>query len=113
MQKVHGQILVDGRPAALAQVLFHPAEGNNDATKPTGQTDEQGYFTLTSYVNGDGASPGDYRVTVTWFRVYTRGQEVARYNALPQRYANPQSSQLQVSVAMGNTELSPLELSSR
>jgi hypothetical protein len=113
VHKVHGQILVDGQPAVQAQVLFHPAEGGDDAPKPTGQTDEQGYFNLTSFVNGDGAPEGGYLVTVTWFRVYQRGQEVVRYNALPPRYANPQSSQLQVSVAKGNNELSPLQLYSR
>jgi len=111
---VHGQILVDGKPAANAQVLFHPAEGGNDDLKPTGQTDDQGYFHLTSYVNGDGAPEGGYIVTVTWFRVATgRSQEVVRYNALPQRYAAPQSSQLRASVAKGNNELDPLQLSSR
>lgn len=113
VQQVRGQILVDGKPAAQAQVLFHPAEGGNDAPHPTGQTDDEGYFNLTSYVNGDGAPPGDYLVTVTWFRVYTGGQEVVRYNALPPRYANPKSSQLQASVAKGNDELSPLQLYSR
>jgi hypothetical protein len=111
---VHGQILVDGKPAANAQVLFHPAEGGNDDLKPTGQTDDQGYFHLTSYANGDGAPEGSYIVTVTWFRVYGGGgQEVVRYNALPQRYAAPQSSQLRASVAKGNNELDPLQLSSR
>jgi hypothetical protein len=111
---VHGQILVDGKPAANAQVLFHPAEGGNDDLKPTGQTDDQGYFHLTSYANGDGAPEGGYIVTVTWFRVYGGpGQEVVRYNALPQRYAAPQSSQLRAAVAKGNNELDPLQLSSR
>ena len=65
VQQVRGQILVDGKPAAQAQVLFHPAERGNDAPSPTGQTDDEGYFHLTSYVNGDGAPPGDYLVTVT------------------------------------------------
>lgn len=111
---VRGQIFVDGQPAAQAQVLFHPAEGGNDELQPTGQTDDQGYFHLTSYVNGDGAPEGSYVVTVTWFRVFTGGrQEVIRYNVLPPRYANPQSSQLQVSVAKGNNELTPLQLYSR
>ena len=111
---VRGQILVDGKPAANAQVLFHPAEGSNEDLKPTGQTDDQGYFHLTSYTNGDGAPEGSYIVTVTWFRVYGGGrQEVVRYNALPQRYAAPQSSQLRASVAKGNNELNPLQLYSR
>lgn len=111
---VRGQILVDGSPAAQAQVLFHPAEGGNDDPHPAGQTDAQGYFHLTSYAKGDGAPEGSYIVTVTWFHVFGGGrQEVVRYNVLPKRYAAPQSSQLRVTVAKGNNELNTLQLNSR
>jgi hypothetical protein len=111
---VRGQILVDGKPAANAQVLFHPAEGDNDDPHPTGQTDDQGYFHLTSYTNSDGAPEGSYIVTVTWFRVFGGGrQEIVSRNVLPNRYAVPQSSQLRATVAKGNNELNPLQLSSR
>lgn len=110
---VRGQILVDGRPAAQAQVLFHPTEGSKEDPHPTAQTDDEGYFHLTSYANGDGAPEGNYNVTVTWFRVFNNRQEVVRYNVLPPRYSAPQSSQLRVSVAKGNNELIPLQLYSR
>ena len=110
---VRGQIVVDGKPAAQAQVVLHPAEGDKDEPHPAGQTDDQGYFTLTSYRNGDGAPEGNYFVTVTWFRVFNGGREVVRYNVLPPRYLSPQSSQLRVSVAKGNNDLTPLQLYSR
>jgi 5-hydroxyisourate hydrolase-like protein (transthyretin family) len=111
---VRGQILVNGKPAAQAQVLLHPVEGGQSEPHPTGQTDDQGNFTLTSYANGDGAPEGSYAVTVTWFRVAAGGRnEVVRYNALPQRYAVPESSQLRVTIAKGNNELTPLQLYSR
>jgi hypothetical protein len=110
---VRGQVLVDGKPAAKAQVLLHPAEGGQNEPHPTGQTDDQGYFTLTSYTNGDGAPEGDYAVTVTWFRVFGGREEVVRRNVLPPRYAAPQSSQLRVTIAKGNNELTPLQLRSR
>lgn len=114
VQSVRGRILVDGRPAAQAQVLFHPVEGGNDQPRPTGQTDDQGYFHLTSYRKGDGAPEGSYNVTVTWFRVFPRSRdEVIRYNALPQRYAAAQTSPLRASVAKGKNELTPLQLYSR
>jgi hypothetical protein len=113
VQAVRGQILVDGQPAAQAQVLLHPTEGSSDNPRPTGQTDDQGYFQLTSYAKDDGAPQGSYLVTVTWFRVWDSGREVVRYNALPQRYADPRSSQLQVTVAKGSKELTPLQLYSR
>jgi hypothetical protein len=114
VQPVRGQVLVDGRPAAQAQVLFYPADGAKEEPHPTGQTDDQGYFDLTSYAKGDGAPEGNYVVTVTWFRVWQDARrEVVRYNALPKRYAAPQSSQLRVTVAKGNNELNALQLYSR
>ena len=110
---VRGQILVDGKPAAQAQVLFHPAEKDLDQVQLSGQTGEQGYFNLTTYANSDGAPVGDYTVTVTWFRVFRNGDEVSSRNVLPRRYAVPESSQLKVTVNKGKNELSALQLASR
>jgi hypothetical protein len=110
---VRGQILVDGKPAAQAQVLFHPAAKDAEQLQPAGQTDDQGYFDLTTYAKGDGAPEGDYTVTVTWFRVFRNGDEVSSRNVLPRRYAVPESSQLKVTVNKGKNDLSALQLTSR
>lgn len=115
---VRGQVLVNGQPVPQAQVLFHPTgaapNAASDAVRPTGQTDEQGYFTLTSYASNDGAPEGDYDVTVTWFRLAQSGRnDLMRYNALPPRYATPQTSQLRVTVNKGSNELPALQLSAR
>jgi hypothetical protein len=110
---VRGQILVDGKPAAQAQVLFHPAGIDAEKLQPAGQTDDQGYFNLTTYANSDGAPEGDYTVTVTWFRVFRNGDEVSSRNVLPRRYAVPDSSQLKVTVNKGKNELTALQLTSR
>jgi hypothetical protein len=115
---VRGRILVNGQPAAQAQVVLHPPEAAGEAAaevvKPTGQTDEEGYFSLTSYAQSDGAPEGDYAVSVTWFRVASRGKnDVVRYNALPQRYASPQTSLLKVSIQKDTRELPPLQLFAR
>lgn len=116
-QPVRGRVLVDGQPAAHAQVLFHPAESPTEELRPSGQTDEQGYFNLTSYVNSDGAPEGSYAVTVSWFRVFRAGAQpnadIVRHNVLPYRYATPQTSQLRVTVNKGSNELTPLQLYSR
>jgi hypothetical protein len=113
VHKVHGQVFVDGRPAAQAQVLLHPTGNDAEELRPAGQTDDQGHFQLTSYINGDGAPAGDYAVTVTWFRVYQARGDVVRYNALPPRYAAAQTSQLRATVNKGDNSLSPFKLSSR
>src|SRR5262249_54027885 len=65
---VRGQILVEGKPAAQAIVTFHPVGGDTGTLRPSAQTDADGYFSLTTYENGDGAPEGKYSVTVTWFR---------------------------------------------
>jgi hypothetical protein len=111
---VRGQILVDGKPAAKAQVLFHPDPGGNDDPLPTAHTDDQGYFDLTSYKNGDGAPEGSYAVTVTWFRVFGGGkQEIVSRNVLPKRYSAPQSSQLHATIAKGKNDLPAFQLNTR
>lgn len=110
---VRGQLLVDGRPAAQAQVLFHPATKDPESLQPAGQTDDQGYFDLTTYAKSDGAPEGDYTVTVTWFRIFRQGDEAVRHNVLPRRYAVPESSRLKVTVNKGKNELTALQLSSR
>jgi hypothetical protein len=114
---VRARLLVDGRPAAQAQVLLHPAENTPDAPRPAGQTDDQGYFTLTTYTKDDGAPEGDYAVTVTWFRVFRAGRspraDLVRANVLPQRYARPDNSRLKVTVAKGENELPAINLTSR
>src|SRR5579884_1358822 len=62
---VHGQVLIEGKPAARALVAFHPvAAAGREAVHPAGQADDQGHFTLTSFAAGDGAPPGEYQVTV-------------------------------------------------
>jgi hypothetical protein len=114
VQPVRGRVLVNGKPAAKAQVLFHSAQGGEEEPKPSGQTDEQGYFTLTSYNRSDGAPEGDYAVTVTWFRVARSGnQELVPYNVLPRRYADRQTSQLRAAINQGSNELPPFQLSAR
>jgi hypothetical protein len=56
-----GTITVEGQPMAKLSVAFMPANG-----KPAmGETDDQGNFTLTTNVPGDGAVVGTYKVSVT------------------------------------------------
>jgi hypothetical protein len=110
---VRGQVLLNGKPVANAQVLFHPAEELPEGLRPSGQTDDQGYFNLTSYTSGDGAPQGAYKVTVMCFRLYpdsNNAGEVVRYNLLPPHYAAAATSQLQATVSKGNNELPPLQL---
>jgi len=61
MLPVEGTVTLDGEPLAGAAVSFVPAEGGRPST---GQTDDQGHFTLASYTANDGVPPGEYKITV-------------------------------------------------
>ena len=60
---VAGVILLDGKPVANAAVHFLPqSEAGHDAT---GQTDQNGDFTMSTFKPKDGVVPGDYKVVVS------------------------------------------------
>jgi hypothetical protein len=116
LHPVHGRVLVEGQPVRGAAVTFHPTN-SSETLRPSAQTDEQGYFSLTRYASGDGAPSGEYTVTVTLYRLNTtrnqaEGDETTR-NVLPARYANPSESQLKSVISKGKNELSPFELTAR
>ena len=75
--------------------------------------DDQGRFTLTSYKEGDGAPPGEYRVTVVWYlaqRARPGSEDTVSANYLPAKYASADTSLLTATVTPGNNDLRPFEL---
>jgi hypothetical protein len=60
--KVSGKVTLDDKPLEGAEVNFIPASGGAPAS---GYTGSDGTFTLTTYRTGDGAKPGEYKVTVS------------------------------------------------
>jgi hypothetical protein len=60
--KVSGTVTLDDKPLEGAEVTFLPAEGGKPAS---GFTGSDGTFKLTTFSTGDGAQPGEYRVTIT------------------------------------------------
>jgi hypothetical protein len=107
--KTSGQILVNGRPASGARVVFHHVgDWGEKSIVPQGQTDEDGRFTLSMYDLGDGAPAGDYRVVVEW-PAYRRGKNVGP-DKLGGKFAKPDSSGLTAHVEQGTNQLPPFEL---
>jgi hypothetical protein len=111
---VQGQVFLDGKPAARAQVVFHPVGAGPDAAHPVGQTDDEGRFTLTTRETGDGAPAGEYRVAVARFlalqgRGAAEGESVT-VNDLPARYGAAESSGLTATVRPGENRLPPFAL---
>ncbi len=65
---VTGTVLVDGRPAEGATVIFYPVGGSEEFQKerPFGVTDANGKFDLRTFQPGDGAPAGEYKVMARW-----------------------------------------------
>jgi hypothetical protein len=106
---VSGTVLLGDQPAANAVVIFHPVNGAADAPRPTARTDEKGHFTLTTTKTGDGAPPGEYRVTIAAYQAI----EDNIVNLLPAKYAKPETSELKATIEKGTKEIPAFRLELR
>jgi hypothetical protein len=57
---VTGTVTLNGQPAKDAEVIFTPSKGR----VASGATDASGRFSLSTNKPGDGAVPGDHKVTI-------------------------------------------------
>ena len=109
-----GQVFFDGKPAAGTLVVLHPL---NDPTPnpldPRAVVESDGTFVVSTHNAHDGAPPGRYALTV---HNLTPESEVgskplpAAGTRLPPRYANPQSSGLEVEIHPRTNDIPPLRL---
>jgi hypothetical protein len=60
---VDGVVTLNGEPVEGATVVFQPATGSGMAA--SGLTNSSGVFNLTTSVAGDGAMPGNYKISVS------------------------------------------------
>jgi hypothetical protein len=110
---VKGKVLVGGEPAAGAFVVFHPRGGAPapGVEKPTAQVGADGSFQLTTFDAADGAPSGPYTVTVEWYRLVGKGNDVqAGPNVVPPEYGKPESTPIQVTVSEGDNALEPFQI---
>ena len=102
---VDGRVLVNEKPAIGTTVTFHPVNGAVDAPRPSGQVGVGGTFRLTTLKAGDGAAPGEYKVTVAWYAAAPTGKRAAEgdgpppKNQLPETYARADTTPLQATVS--------------
>jgi len=110
--KAGGQVIFEGQPVAGANVSLSPAAGSGRGA--FGKTDAQGMFTLATTSSIDGVVPGSYRVSIAKQRTeggMTEEESQAYYektgqpppsptvtNELPEKYVDPSTSELQVTV---------------
>jgi hypothetical protein len=105
-----GTVLVDGRPARGVEVRLHPVDrvGDLDAPRPFASSGEDGGFRLGTYLKGDGAPAGRYKVTLFWSDRPPRSDPGD--DLLGGRYADPARSALEVTISEGDNRLGPFEV---
>ena len=106
---VAGQVLVNGKPAEGVEVTFRSfGDMGAEPYAPQGVTDREGRFTLTTYVQEDGAPAGSYQVGLTW-PTYRRktGNGPDRLGG---KFEKPQGSGLTAQVDAGPNTLPPTEV---
>ena len=103
---VSGVIKVNGEPAERVAVLFHHEDKgmSSNLRFPTGVTNAEGVFHLSSTGEKDGAVAGTYTVTFSWLS----SPDLDAYDMLNGAFGKPETSQFQVKVPLD--EHVPLEL---
>jgi len=110
---VTGSVTVKGKPAAGAQVIFHPVEGETSGTRANAIVGTDGTYTLTTRAQGDGAPIGDYKVLVTLREQIGLPDEGKTRSVLPEKYSKPELTPLTAKVVKGPNQIEPFVLSNR
>jgi hypothetical protein len=108
---VKGKVLVQGKPAKKAFVLFVPVKEPAEAPdpRPRAEVGDDGTFQLSTYGENDGAPAGDYSVSINWpGGVLPDGREEPA-DKLQGRYEIT-NTKLRASVKEGPNELAPFQL---
>jgi hypothetical protein len=108
---VSGTVQVKGKAVAGVKVSFH-AQFDMGSVKftPSGLTDKEGRFTLTTAVQNDGAPRGDYLVTFEMLQAGAdkRGQDI-EVDVWKGKYGDPARGE-KVTVTSGDNVLGPFSL---
>jgi hypothetical protein len=123
---VSGTVTWKGRPVEAARIVFVPIAAGTEAA--SGVTDASGKYQLTTFVAGDGAQAGEYRVKVSKYdmkkattdekKAYMTFEEEQKLvftgdelptppakNLLPKKFEDDATSGLTHTVAKGPTTL--------
>ena len=109
---VSGNVTYHGRPLSKVEICFFPDDPNLvDRVRPRGKTDEKGRFILWTYVPGDGAPVGTYKVTAIQQEVtVSKGTIAVKPNELPPKYSSWSSTPLKVQIGKGKNEIPTIEI---
>jgi hypothetical protein len=114
LHPVKGKVMYRGQPAKGFRVTFHPLQEIGPVKfAPSAITESDGTFRLRSYHPDDGAPLGEYAVTLEWPDHLINADDPDPKpvtDRLRGAYADPQRSQIRVSVVAGANELQPIVL---
>ena len=115
VHKVTGSITVDGKPAKDAYLVFYPTDAADTMTpKPTATADESGSLTVTTYVTGDGAPAGEYKVGIEWPKIVNNfGRMQPSGDQLNGKFKDAATSKWTVKIQPGDNPLPPFELKTK
>jgi hypothetical protein len=98
---VSGKVTQAGQPLAQALVVFHPKDSASTTLASQAETDDQGVYTLSTYLGGEdykpGIQPGEYLISITKLEVVQDMRKQPK-NLLPKKYSLPAKSGLSATV---------------
>lgn len=111
------EVSFKGEPIPDGVIVFHPVSPEVDdrpLVTPRGTVDRDGNVVVSTYSRGDGAPPGEYRLSVNW-QGPLEGVDEDAADQLPERippkYRNPETSGLRLIVVAGaDNKLPPILL---
>lgn len=112
---VSGKVLIDGQPGHEVRLLFIPTNtADTMAPKPTAITDEQGNLIVTTYVTGDGAPEGEYKISLEWPKMVNYfGRMQPGPDRLGGKYKNAAASKWTVFINAGNNTLPDFDIKTK
>lgn len=106
--QVTGVVTVNGQPLERVVVRFRNTDSSvsGNAAEPTGSTDAEGKFSLSTSGDHDGAVAGEYVVTFLRSSAdFTSGKDLFR-----NRFTNPAKSKYKITVPDHDLEMPPIDL---
>ncbi len=109
--KVHGKVTYKGEAVAAGRISFVPTTLDGGTSRPaSGGIQADGSYTLSSFAEGDGVSPGDYIVTIDPRSGVLSDEEVGKpvASTIPATYLNAEQSPLKATIpadSKGDIEL--------
>jgi len=107
---IKGVVTYLGKPVPVGHIKFYPVEGGRPSS---GEIQSDGSYTLTCYNEGDGATLGEHRVTVTAFSTnenpadgfFGSGKPIKRVWLAPEKYSHRKSTTLQAKVEASSDQI--------